>query len=203
MLCKIFRRPRFEFDTPADHRLPEILCVGTQDECADVIAIAKLVDTCYCLGVADDDRKPRKRRSPEAIAAMRRKAIEKRAVEKGGLFAEEFLQRELERNAKRLDIETIRAQQKEVEELEAKCTARVLNAMTPAQARDFLLHLPAPFISDFVDVWHEYRRTKTWTPRMRQYIDDPSSPEWKRAQASIRSKAFGKEKSESDLLKLM
>lgn len=187
-----------------DPRLPDILCSGTREECLSVLPFAILAaqGPGYCIG----DYSPlpqRRRRSPESLAASRRKAIEKRAAAVGGLFHDEILERMLAENADRLDPEKIREKQEADERLYALDTAPEA-AMSASEAVGFLRRLPCPFVCDWVDVWEEYRRTRQWTPRMRGFIENIKSPECQARQERIKTAILiGKEKSEGELLKML
>ena len=195
-----------------DPRLPDILCAGSDEEVNRALPIAKLVtggaqySPGYCVGVYMPLPK-RRSRSPESIAVSRRKAIEKRAAEKGGLFADYLLEKLLKDNADRLNPEKIREEQKRLEQALSE-TEKIKDQgayMTPQEAVRFLIRLPVPFISDWIDVWQEFRLTRVWTPRMRGYIPNLNDPIERERQNRIHQgiSAFGKEKSEGELLKML
>ncbi len=193
-----------------DPRLPDILCAGTREEIERTLPIAMLISNGpkyapgYCVGVYSPLPKKR-RRSPESIAATRRKAIEKRAAEKGGLFGDFLLEQMLKENADRLDPEKIRKEQERIDRYLKEKDVQPEALMTPQQAALFLIRLPVPFICDWIDVWQEYRRTRVWTPRMQGYVANLKDPAERARQASIKKHmfAFGKEKSEGELLKML
>lgn len=196
MFLKSFAMPQFSYiywnknigGPKPDPRLPDILCAGSDEEVNRALPIAKLVtggaqySPGYCVGVY---------MPPESIAASRRKAIEKL----------------LKDNAYRLDPEKIREEQKRLEQALSD-TEKVRDQgayMTPQEAVRFLIRLPVPFISDWIDVWQEFRLTRVWTPRMRGYIPNLNDPIERERQNRIRLgiNAFGKEKSEGELLKML
>lgn len=175
-----------------DPRLPDILCAGTREEIERTLPIAKLISNGpkfapgYCVGFYSPLPK-------------------KRAAEKGGLFGDFLLEKMLKENADRLDPEKIRKEQERIDRYLKEKDVQPEALMTPQQAARFLIRLPVPFICDWIDVWQEYRRTRVWTPRMQGYVVNLKDPAERARQASIKKHmfAFGKEKSEGELLKML
>lgn len=170
-----------------DPRLPDILCAGSDEEVNRALPIAKLVtggaqySPGYCVGFY----------SP--------------LPKKGGLFGDFLLEKMLKENADRLDPEKIRKEQERIDRYLKEKDVQPEALMTPQQAARFLIRLPVPFICDWIDVWQEYRRTRVWTPRMQGYVVNLKDPAERARQASIKKHmfAFGKEKSEGELLKML
>lgn len=161
-----------------DPRLPDILCAGSDEEVNRALPIAKLVTSGaqYSPGYCVGVYMPLPKRL-------------------------------LKDNAERLDPAKIREEQERLE-LALSETEKVKDQgayMTPQEAVRFLIRLPVPFISNWIDVWQEYRRTRVWTPRMQGYVVNLKDPAERARQASIKKHmfAFGKEKSEGELLKML